>query len=191
MVHFPKLTRADLTTDEQRALWDDIVDGPRRASMGVPTAELGGPFNAWLQIPSFGRIGSKMGERLRFGSLLDGRCRELVILTVGAHWRAEYEFWAHARMARTEGLPEPIIEALRTGAPPPCENDTQHLVHLVARDLLHTGRVGEELHDRATKALGYPKLTEVVALVGYYCLVSFTLNTADARLPEGESPIWR
>ena len=99
MVEFPKLRRGDLN-DEQAALWDEIVEGPRKVSMGVPTAELGGPFNAWVQIPSFGRIGSKMGERLRFGSLLDGRSRELAILTVGAHWRAEYEFWAHARMAR-------------------------------------------------------------------------------------------
>ena len=189
MVEFPKLRRGDLN-DEQRALWDDIVDGPRKASMGTPAAELGGPFNAWLQIPSFGRIGSKMGERLRFGSLLDGRSRELAILTVGAHWRAEYEFWAHARMARAEGLPEAIIEALRTGAPPPCENDTQRLVHEVARDLLENGRVGDELHVAASAALGYPALTELVALVGYYCLVSFTLNVADARLPEGEAPIW-
>lgn len=189
MVNFPKLRHGDLN-DEQRGLWDAIVEGPRKASMGTPTAELGGPFNAWLQIPSFGRIGSKMGERLRFGSLLDGRSRELAILTVGAHWKAEYEFWAHARMAGAEGLPEPIIEALRTGAPVPYENDTQRLVHQVARDLLNTGRVGDELHAAASAALGYAKLTEVAALVGYYCLVSFTLNVADAHLPEGEAPIW-
>lgn len=189
MVEFPKLRRGDLN-DEQAALWDEIVEGPRKASMGVPTAELGGPFNAWVQIPSFGRIGSKMGERLRFGSLLDGRSRELAILTVGAHWRAEYEFWAHARMARAEGLPEAIIEALRTGAPVPHENDTQRLVHEVARDLVRTGRVSDDLHAAASAALGYPKLVEVTALVGYYCLVSFTLNVADARLPEGEKPIW-
>ncbi len=189
MVEFPKLRHGDLN-DEQRALWDDIVEGPRKASMGTPTAELGGPFNAWLQIPSFGRIGSKMGERLRFGSLLDGRARELAILTVGAHWKAEYEFWAHARMARAEGLPEAIIEALRTGETPPCENETQRLVHQVAHDLLHTGRVCDDLHAAASRALGHPKLVEVVALVGYYCLVSFTLSVADARLPEGEAPIW-
>lgn len=190
MVDFPKLRHGDLTSDEQRALWDDIVDGPRRASMGVPTAELGGPFNAWLQIPSFGRIGSKMGERLRFGSLLGGKERELAILTVGAHWKAAYEFWAHARMARAEGLPEAIIEALRTDAPPPYESDLQRLVHRVARELVATGRLGDALHAEASDTLGYPKLTELVALVGYYCLVSFTLNVADARLPEGEAPIW-
>jgi 4-carboxymuconolactone decarboxylase len=189
MVDFPKLRRGDLN-EEQRALWDDIVQGPRKATMGQPTAELGGPFNAWLQIPSFGRIGSRMGERLRFGSILPGDLRELAILTVGAHWKADYEFWAHARMARQERLAEAIIEALRTDAPPPYENDRQRLVHLVARDLLHTGRVGEALHAEASAALGYPGLVEVVALVGYYCLVSFTLNTADARLPEGEPPVW-
>lgn len=189
MPNFPKLRRADLN-EEQRLLWDEIVEGPRKASMGAPEAELGGPFNGWMQIPSFGLIGSKMGERLRFGSLLDGDLRELAILTVGAHWKAEYEFWAHARMARAEGLSEAIIEALRTDAPPPYENEQQRLVHQMAHDILHTGRLSDALHEAATAALGHPGLVEVVALVGYYCLVSFTLNVCDARLPEGETPIW-
>lgn len=58
------------------------------------------------------------------------------------------------------------------------------------RDLLRAGRVGDDLHAAASASLGYPRLTEVVALVGYYCLVSFTLNAADARLPEDEAPVW-
>jgi 4-carboxymuconolactone decarboxylase len=189
MTAFPKPGPGDLDP-EQQALWDYVAGGQRKSMMKDQPSVLPGPYNAWLQIPSFGQIGARMGERLRFESLLDGRSRELAILAVGAHWKAEFEFWAHARVARAEGLPETIIEALRTDAPPPYENDTQRVVHAVARDLLHTGRIGADLNQAATATLGYPRLTELVALVGFYCLVSFTLNASATTLPEGEAPIW-
>jgi 4-carboxymuconolactone decarboxylase len=84
---------------EQKAFWDYIVHGPRGASLREPLTSLPGPFNPWMQIPSFGRVAAEMGERLRFCSVLPGKLRELAILTTGVRWKAEFEFWAHARVA--------------------------------------------------------------------------------------------
>ena len=100
---------------EQKDLWDYILKGPRGASLGGPLEFLPGPFNPWMQIPSFGKLAAEMGERLRFRSVLPGKLRELAILTTGVRWKAEFEFWAHARVARAEGLPEAVIDALRRG----------------------------------------------------------------------------
>ena len=114
MSRLPLVGQEDLDA-EQKALWDYLLNGPRAASLSGPIKYLPGPFNPWMQIPSFGKLAAEMGERLRFRSVLPGKLRELAILTAGAHWKAEFEFWAHARAARAEGLPDSVINALQAG----------------------------------------------------------------------------
>ena len=127
---------------------------------------------------------------MRFHSELSGKHRELAILTTGAHWKAEFEFWAHSRMARAEGLPDSVINALSAGTPVPYEDDQQRLVHMISKDLVETGRTRTDLTEQLAKAIGWPAVVELVALVGFYCMVSFTLNAFEVELPEGVSPIW-
>jgi 4-carboxymuconolactone decarboxylase len=118
MSGLPLVGQEDLDAD-QKALWDYILKGPRGASLSGPIKFLPGPFNPWMQIPSFGKLAAEMGERLRFRSVLPGKFRELAILTAGVHWKAEFEFWAHARVARAEGLPDAVIQALQGGLQSP------------------------------------------------------------------------
>jgi len=189
MSRLPLLGKEDLDA-EQKALWDYLLEGPRAASLGGPIKYLPGPFNPWMQIPSFGKLAAEMGERLRFRSVLPGKLRELAILTTGAHWKAEFEFWAHARAARAEGLPDSIIEALQAGTTVPYEDDLQRLVHTAAQDLVETGRPRANLAEELGDKLGWPAVVELVALVGFYCMVSFTLNAFEVALPDGVAAIW-
>ncbi len=122
--------------------------------------------------------------------MLPGPLRELAILTTGVHWKAEFEFWAHARAARAEGLPDAVIDALQAGTAVPYQDDVQRLVHTAAKDLVETGRLRVNLADELAKKLGWPAVVELVALVGFYCMVSFTLNAFDVALPDGVASIW-
>jgi len=189
MSGLPLVGQKDLDAD-QKVLWDYILKGPRGANLNEAIKFLPGPFNPWMQIPSFGKLAAEMGERLRFRSVLPGKLRELAILTAGVHWKAEFEFWAHARVARTEGLPDSIIQALQAGTAVPYEDDLQHLVHIAAKDLVETGRPRVHLADELADKLGWPAVVELVALVGFYCMVSFTLNAFDVALPDGVPQIW-
>jgi 4-carboxymuconolactone decarboxylase len=190
MSGLPLVGQEDLDAD-QKMLWDYILKGPRAASLSGPIKYLPGPFNPWMQIPSFGKLAAEMGERLRFRSVLPGKLRELAILTTGVHWKAEFEFWAHARVARAEGLPDSVINALQAGTAVPYEDDLQRLVHTAAKDLVETGRPPVHLANELADKLGWPAVVELVALVGFYCMVSFTLNAFDVALPDGVTPIWR
>ena len=189
MSRLPLVGQDDLDA-EQKLLWDYILKGPRGASLSGPIKYLPGPFNPWMQVPSFGKLAAEMGERLRFRSVLPGKLRELAILTTGVHWKAEFEFWAHARAARAEGMPDSIIDALRTGTTVPYEDDLQRLVHMAAKDLVETGRPHTNLAEELADKLGWPAVVELVALVGFYCMVSFTLNAFDVALPDGVAPSW-
>ncbi len=189
MSGLPLVAQEDLDA-EQRLLWDYLLKGPRAASLSGPIKSLPGPFNPWMQIPSFGKLAAEMGERLRFRSVLPGPLRELAILTTGVHWKAEFEFWAHARAARAEGLPDAVIDALQAGTAVPYQDDLQRLVHTAAKDLVETCRLRVNLADELAKKLGWPAVVELVALVGFYCMVSFTLNAFDVALPDGVASIW-
>jgi 4-carboxymuconolactone decarboxylase len=190
MSNLPLLGRSDLNA-EQKDLWDYILQGPRGAGLGKSIKYLPGPFNPWMQIPLFGKLAAEMGERLRFNSVLPGKLRELAILTTGARWKAEFEFWAHARVARAEGLPDSIVNALQAETAVPYEDDQQRLVHMISKDLVETGRPRTHLAEQLADGLGWPAVVELVALVGFYCMVSFTLNAFDVPLPEGVAPVWK
>src|SRR4051812_47445795 len=118
MTDFPQLGPAALNPD-QESLWRYVVEGPRRKQIQAAPQALPGPFGPWLQLPKFGRSAAEMGEILRITSILPGDLREIAILTVGAHWKAEFEFWAHAKFARDEGVTEAILDALRDDEEPP------------------------------------------------------------------------
>jgi 4-carboxymuconolactone decarboxylase len=177
---------------EQAALWDSVMDGPRGAAPWmVNDGVLAGPFNAWLHIPEVGRALAAAGEVLRFSSGLPAVVRELVILTVGAHWRSEFEFWAHSGIGRREGMADELIEAIAVG------NRDAVVAHSdafgtaaydVVRALVATGHVEETRMAALQAVAGDAVAVEVVTLAGYYSCVSFTLNAFAVPLPDGVAP---
>jgi 4-carboxymuconolactone decarboxylase len=112
----------------------------------------------------------------------------LAIITVGAHWAAEFEWWAHTKNARHAGISEKTIEAIRRGETPSLDDDVSRAVHGVAHQLATTGHVDDATYKLAEDSLGPARLVELVALCGYYSLISFILNTFDVPLPEGVEP---
>lgn len=188
MSRLPHLRR-DALDDEGRALYDTLMQVGTSAS-DAEGRRLAGPYNAWVHAPALGRQLEELRVTLRHHMTLERPLIELAIIVVGAHWRAEFEFWAHARLAREEGLGDGVIDAVRDGSEPPYASDDEAIVHAVARQLLDDGRLGQDLYDRAVSVLGEPALVEIVMIVGYYCMVSFTLNAFEVDLPRGVEPIW-
>lgn len=168
-------------------LWDSILDS-RGAGVVRDDGGLAGPFNAWIHAPGVGSRLAALGAALRFETGIDRRLLELAILTVGAHWKAEFEWWAHSRMAAEAGLAEGVIEAIRTGLAPPFQHEDERVVHQVAVELVRTGTLEEGTYADAQGQLGDPALVELVSLCGYYTLVSYSLNAFGVPLPEGAKP---
>ncbi len=186
--------RASDLTPEQQPLWDAVIAGPRGAAPWMITnGVLAGPFNAWLQVPDLGVPLAATGERLRFGSLLDPITRELVILTVGAHWNSEFEFWAHSGIGRSEGMSDVLIEAIATqdaAGVHRVASPAGRAAYAVTRSLLTNGHPSIELVNGLRAEIGDAAAVEVVALAGYYTTVSFTLNAFRVPLPDGVTRRW-
>ena len=188
MTRIPYLRREELGPEGQQ-LWDAIVDG--RGDL-VVTAEggLAGPFNAFVTAPAAGRRLSSLGAKLRFGTSIERRLSEIAIITVGARWQAEFEWWAHAAMAREHGVADAVVDAIGRGEDPPFEADDERAIFAVARQLSLSGRLDREAYDAAHRYLGDAGMVELVSLCGYYTLISFLLNTFAVPLPPGAAPMW-
>jgi len=151
---------------------------------------LAGPFNAWVQAPDVGTRLLEAGSFLRFNTLLEPRLKELAIITVGARWKAEYEWWAHERLARKLGISDAVIEAIGRGEPCAFDLEDERIVHDASRQIASNGQLAESTYQEATRLLGNQGLIELVSLCGFYTLISFTLNAFTVPLPEGVSPKW-
>lgn len=169
-------------TPQQKEVADAIRSGPRGGMRG--------PFEAWLRSPGLADTAQRLGAYCRFGSSLPADINELAILLTGKHWKAQFEFWAHARLALQAGLDPEIIEAVRTGAQPPFKRDLERVVYDVVTEYFETHRLSAATYGRAIAILGEAGLVDLIGVVGYYGLVSMTLNVFEVDVPEGEiSPL--
>ena len=126
-----------------------------------------------------------MGGFARFNSSLPLRLSELAILTMGAHWRAKFEWFAHYPEGLKTGLDPVALEAIRCGETPSFANEDEAAVYEFSHELLNKKRVSDAAFHRAKAALGELSLVDLVGVLGFYGLVSMTLNSFGVDLPEG------
>src|SRR6202044_2552678 len=107
---FPPLTPEEMT-DEQRAVVDAIQSGPRGAG-------LRGPFDALLRSPALCDLVQRVGAYVRFGSSIPAPLNELAICMAGRKWGAQYEFFAHRKLAIDAGLAPAILDSVANGRRP-------------------------------------------------------------------------
>jgi len=169
--------RPETMTEEQKAAHQEIVSGPHGRVVG--------PFFAWLYSPELARRIRNLSEFIRFKTSLPPRLSELAILIAGRFWRADFEFYAHARLGKQAGLDEAVIDALAENRRPKFKLEGERVVYDLIWELMHTQRVREAVYARAVQALGQQAVVELVATAGYYSMVSLTLNCFQMPLPEG------
>jgi 4-carboxymuconolactone decarboxylase len=179
MSRYREISVAEMDPAQQRA-HDQIVAGKR--------GRFGGPFQLLIRAPEICGLASSLGEHLRWGTSLPDRLSELAIITTARFWRAQYEWYAHAPLAETAGVPAAAIEAIRTGGTPVFTETDEALIYRVCNEMFRTQRLSDASFGEAVKAFGENGLVEVIAIIGYYTLIGNTLNVFQVGLPEGEKP---
>ncbi|MBT2305085.1 carboxymuconolactone decarboxylase family protein [Variovorax paradoxus] len=142
------------------------------------------PMTCWLRSPELARRAQMLGEMIRFDTSLEPHLCEMAILMCARHWTAHVEWNAHKALALKAGLDAQVISDIAAARRPRLKDDRARAVYDVASTLLATGRVPSPLYDQALAVLGERGLVELVGVLGYYCLVSLTLNAFEVGLPE-------
>lgn len=167
-------------TPEQKEACREAVAGKRGK---IPT-----PMIAWLRNPELARRNQLLGELLRYQTTLEPHLTELAILVCARHWTAHLEWTAHKKFALEAGLDPQIIADIAANDEPRFTEKRAHVVYGVSMRMLKNGRLPDAVYEEAVDILGERGLVELVSLLGYYCLASFTLNTFQLGLPEGFAP---
>lgn len=178
----PRLTETppERMTDAQKKLYDKIASGPRG---GVK-----GPFLAWLKSPAYLEKLEATGRYLRYDTLFEPRLSEFAILITARFWRSQYEWFAHAPLARKAGLSPAIIEAVRENRRPAGMAADEEALYDFCKTLHEERFVRDQIYQSALDCFGERGLVELIGLIGHYTTVSMTLNAFDLRVPEGEEP---
>ena len=174
----PKLSEDTLTAD-QRALAQSIASGPRGQF------KMSGPFAIYLHSPTFGELAQKLGGHLRFKTSVSPRLSEFAILCTAQQWKAQYEWAMHAPMAEKAGVKPETIAAIQAGRAPKKAPKDEMAIYDFVKELYAKRRVGTPTYNRVKKILGDAGVVELVGILGYYAMVSMTLNTFKAPLPQG------
>jgi 4-carboxymuconolactone decarboxylase len=182
----------DSLTADQRALYDAIKSGPRSAmknSSAASPGPLGGPFNVLLRSPEVGNIIQSLGAAIRFKSSIPSKLNELAIITTARQWSAHYEWQAHHRLALDAGLDPAIGEAIAQGRRPAKMAEDEAIVDVFSTELHETHGVSHGPDKRALDRFGERGVMDLIAVNGYYVLVSMVLNVDRTPLPEGAKPL--
>jgi 4-carboxymuconolactone decarboxylase len=176
MSRIPELTPGDMTP-AQKCVHDAIMAGPRGAVRG--------PLAVWLHRPELAARAQALGEYCRYGSSLPKRLSELAILVTARQWRAEFEWWAHRPHGLDAGLSESVIEAIRGGHPPAFTEADEQTVYDIATALYRERCLSDRLFARGREVLGEDRLIDLIGVLGYYALISMTINAFQVTPPAG------
>ena len=142
-----------------------------------------GPFNVVLESPELGAAFLQFQDAEAKMTSLTERVRQIVILTVGAVWKAPYELYAHAAVACTAGLSEQVIQELVNGQTATDLFEEEKLAQQFAKQLALERTISQGLFDQAVVAFGVRGLVDIVFLTGCYETVCSLLNTFSVPAP--------
>jgi 4-carboxymuconolactone decarboxylase len=169
----------DEMSDAQQSVVEEASAGKRGR---VPA-----PLRAWLHSPELGARAQRLGEFLRYDTSLGPLLSELAILVTARFWTSHYEWHVHKREGMKAGIAADVIDDLAQRRDPEFDDPKARAVYAYARALHETHHVPEAVHADAVRELGERGVVELVGLLGYYTLVSMTLNAFEIGLPEGET----
>lgn len=182
MSRFPALYPEQMTP-AQREVHDAIASGPRGGVRG--------PFLALLHNPELAMHIQALGEYLRFKTRIPQPLMEIAILVTARHWTAQYEWYAHAKLAAKAGVAQATIDAIARNAKPSGLTADEALVHAFAEQVLKLGAPDDAMFAAARDRFGLDGVLDLVALCGYYTTIGLVLNAAQVPVPEGPPPLAR
>jgi 4-carboxymuconolactone decarboxylase len=187
-----RLTPRAEMTPEQKAYVDAVMSGPTPGTGSaavVPGADtVGAPFNVYLRSPILADQLRRVGEHIRFKSSLPARLNEFAILVTARHWGAQYEWFAHHRLALKAGLKPEVAEDLAQGRRPAGMQDDEAAIHDFSHQLHNQHGVSDAVYKAVVDRFGEQGVMDLIAVNGYYVLVSMVLNVDRTPLPGGAKP---
>ena len=178
------LTRSRISAPDPETL-----DAAQKAVFEQAIRKFGAPLGPRIPLlhnPDLATAWSRLGYVLK-QSPLKPALREMAILVVGQHWRADFEWYAHAPMAADAGVTTEQLDEIKHGRTPDFDDEEKTLVYAYCRELVVSKQVSDQTYDATKRLLGERILVDLTALLGHFTNVAMTLNAHRVQLPQGVS----
>ena len=172
------LTRDQLTPENQ-PFYDAIA-----ASRG----SVRGPYGILLHSPDLAARVAHTGAYVRFDLDLPESLKETIIIATAREIKNQYEFVAHARLARQAGVSEDTIQAIAQGTAPQGLSGDEEMVVRYVHELLRDHKISDATFHAVHDRFGVQKTVDITALIGHYLLVGQILTAFAVDLPAGVTP---
>jgi 4-carboxymuconolactone decarboxylase len=170
--------KAEQFNPEQRK-WADLISAPPRNAKFVNP-----PYRAYIYNPDLANRLSALSEYLRWNTSLPPRLSELAILITARQWTAQYEWYAHYPLALKGGLDPKVADAIAAGKRPEAMKDDEAALYDLATELYRDKKVSDPVYKAALEKFGERGIMDIIGIIGYYDLVSMTLITMQAGMPD-------
>lgn len=179
MPYIPK----DQWTEAQKKAVAGLMESKRAPS------DVTGPFIVEMRSPEFMDRAQRLGEFLRYGTTLQPRLSEMVILMAARGWTQQYEYNAHTPLALKGGLKPEIVEAITEGRRPAMMAEDEAAAYDLCDELDRNKSVSDATYARAVKKFGEQGVVEIVGLKGYYTMLAMLMNMNRTQVPGGKPPL--
>jgi len=169
-------------TPEQTAERERFLQTRKARSDG----SLGGPFDPWMTNAELFRRLTGLGGMLWTRTSLDRGLVELAICVTGRFWEANVEWAAHAPRAIEYGVASSVIDDVLAGSRPKGRPEDE-LVYDLCQTMHERHALPRPLYDAGVARFGERGLAELMAVIGYYTLVSMTLNAFEVEVGPGQT----
>ena len=167
-------------TAEQKIMADHLIGGDR--------GSMSGPYNVLLRSPEMGDLVQQLGAYLRFHSAVPDELKEFAIILTARFWNSQHEWYTHKQLALKAGVSSATVEAVRNGKRPEHLRLEEKAVYDFVTELNAKKYVSDPVFNAARDKLGEKGVVDLMALVGYYHLVSIVLNVDRYPLVDGARP---
>lgn len=178
----PNPTRADMTSDEERAIYDDLTKG------NVPSMRL---FS-----PKLARALSDAHRYAKFESGMNGRLVEIAVLVTARELNSQFEWtrWeAHGRAAKESAVEPAIVDIIKycrplSGSVPGLGPRETAIINLGREMLGPAQKVSSKTFAESVRLFGRRGTVDLVDLMALYVATNTEVNAFDAQLPVGMKP---
>ena len=175
MARLPSITSKDQVAAKDRDTFDSIV-----ASRGA----VQGPFTMFLHSPEVAGRVADLGAYVRFEGSLDMKVRVLAAMTVAREFEAMYVWGAQTGGARRLSVPEETITAIRDNHSRGVPAEDAQIIDFT-RQLLRRHRVDDATFKAMQSRFGNDELVQLTTAIGYYTLLSMTVNACELEPAAG------
>lgn len=166
-------------TEAQKAAAQELAAGPRG---GVK-----GPFIPMLRSPELMNRLQKVGEYIRFHSVLETRVNEFLMLIVSRQWTQQFEWRVHYPLALKAGVKAETLDALGEGRRPVAMAADEEIAYDLCEELFRTHGVCDATYQKAVERFGEHGVIDMLGLVGYFSTISMIMNVAHTPPQPGAS----